>query len=550
MTNWIKKNYVYIISLFFISLFTFSNIKNVFYQQDEWHALGSYFAQNSFWDLFNVNFFKAILGEGRIFSSILGYFFLRNFPFENFPLALYGFILHFLNTLFVFALGVELIGKKNLAFISAAFFGVCSVSAGTVSWYSTSIGTLPATTLILLAVLLFWNGFNGKKSYFFPAYIALYISQPFKEIGYFLFLSLPLTAFLYQRLSIKSFLIKFWYYLVTFIVITVYRITQLSSYSSESIVFTQASSSNFIFTIVLRAIMYPFTSLSLVYIPPEFLIKTAKVFVNHYYPFFPSEHYNLIVESVVLDLLAITLSFLLIFTTLIISKKSKIQIQKNIIFTIVIIISSFLPYIILSKTYAYLDSRYYYMAAAFSGILFGFFILNLLSFFKNKYFKFTIVFLSVAFLIWHMQLAKADLNDLSKLSIERKSILSQLKQLKPTLTKRNVFLVIGDRHYYLAHDNYIPFQQGIGYTILVWLNNDNVEFRKLLGDMTLWELGSQGYFESGEGGFGYFWDEEKFKKIIDDKQLSSDEYTALYYNSKTGVLDNISAKYNREIINQ
>lgn len=539
MMTWFRNNFLYIALLLVICLYTFADIKDVFYQQDEWHALGFYFSQNSFWDLFNVSFLRAILGEGRIFSSIIGYLLLGVFPFENFPLALYGLVFHCLNSLLVFQLGLKLTGKKGMALISAVFFIVCSVSAGTVSWYSTSIGTLPATSLILLTVLFFWNGLTGKHKYLILAVITLYLSQPFKEIGYFLFLSLPFCALLYQKLNFKSWLKKYWYYLATFLLITIYRITQLSTYSSESAVFTQVSSHNFFLTIILRALLYPFTSFSLIFVPPEFLIRAAKVFTNHYYPFFPTEHYNLIVESAILDLLAITLTFALILFTIFISIKVKTQIKKNIIFTVVLIVSTFLPYVILSKAYAYLDARYYYLAAAFSGILFGFLVMNTLNLLKNRLFKFIIFLFAGFYLLWLSQNVKLDLHELAQLSIQRKSLLNQLSQLKPTLGKRNIFYVIGDRHYYLAHDNYVPFQQGFGYTALVWLNRDNDQFKQLLKDEVLWDLGSQGYFESESGGFGYFWDKELFLKTLKEKNLSLEDADAFYYDSKLGKLNRI-----------
>lgn len=545
MGTWVKKNFIYIILLLSITLYTFWDIRLIFYQQDEWKVLGEYFAMNSFREIFDrVNSFKAILGEGRILSLVTGYLLLKGFPFESYPLALYSFLLHFLNGILVYWLGNKLIGNKLYSLVAAIFFIVCAVSYNTVSWYSTSIGTLPAVSLILLSVLFFWKGIEGKNKYSFLAFFLLFFSQLFKEIGYFLFLFLPLSEFLYKRLNVKTFLKKYWYFLATFFTVSVYRVSQLNSYSSESVVFTQTGSSNFLLTVLLRVILYPFTSISLVYFPSDFFISAGKIFTNSYYPFFPSEHYNLIVQSAVLDLLAIIFSFLIILISIFVSIKNNKLARKNIIFTFILIISSYLPYTILSKNYSYLDSRYYYLGAASAGILLGFLVLGVTSLFKKFYLKSAVFLLAVLFLVWHVGITKSGLKDLANISIERKDILNQILKFKPTLDERNVFYIEGDRQFYLSEGNPVPFQQGFGYTLLVWLDKDRKQFKDLLKVGALWDLGSQGYFETGSGSFGYFRDKNLLTKTLREKQLTQDFVTAFYYDSKDKKLKKLNLELN------
>lgn len=544
MIVWVKKNFLYVSLLLLVTLYTFWGIWSVFYQQDEWKVLGEYFAMNSFWEIFNrVNFLKAILGEGRALSLVAGYFLLKGFPFEGWPLALYSILFHFLNGILVFQLGSRLIGNKFYSTIAAIFFIACAASSSTVSWYSTSIGTLPATALILLSILFFLEGLNKTSKYLFLGSVCLYISQFFKEIGYFLFLFLPLSVFLYQKLSINTWLKKYWYYLVTFVVIAIYRVSQLNSYSAESAVFTQTGSNNFFLTVFLRTILYPFTSLSLIYFPSDFFISLGKIFTNSYYPFFPSEHYNLIVQTAVLDLLAIIFSFLIILISIFISIKNNKLARKNIIFIFILITSSYLPYIILSKNYSYLDSRYYYLGAAPAGILFGFLVLGMTSLFQKVYLKSLVFLLAALFLFWQAGITRSNLEDLVNISTERRNILNKISETKSSLNGKSVFYIEGERQYYLSAGNPIPFQQGFGYTILVWLDNDRNQFKDLLQGGILWDLGSQGYFENENGGFGYFTDKRLLSTLVKEKNIPIDDILAFYYDSKNKQLKKISADF-------
>lgn len=525
-----------------IVILVFWPMQFVFYQQDEWKALGSYIVADSVLDLFrNTNFSKIILADGRVFSALVGYLLLGKFPFSTTPLFIYSLGLHLVNTILVYVLAQKFIKHTFFSAIAATFFGICTVSVGAVTWYSTSIGTLPSTTLILLSLIVFLKALEkGKRRNYLISFFLLYISQFFKEIGYFFFLVFPVYALIYNKTTLKHFLIRYWYFLVVFIIITLFRFIELSSYSVESVVFATDRTNYFFVTVLFRALFYPLTALSLIYIPSELFIRIAKFFTNAYYPFFPTEHYNLIVQSVVGDLLAVLLSVTLLSAIFLLAK-DRVTLKKFIVL-IIFSIATYLPYVILSKDYTYLDSRYYYLGAVPAGIIVGLLLLKIRDNLGGIIYKF-ILLIILGYFFFLGNTTRAEIDKLAQLSQERVKILKQLSLLKPKLEEKTIFYFAGDRNYYLTQGNHLPFQQGIGYTMLVWYAQHDNRLKGFLHDERLWDLGSQGYFERNKIEFGYFQDKEMFVKTIKDKGLTKAEISAFYYNSKTGELRNISHEF-------
>lgn len=535
MVKLIKQNLPFLLLILLVLSYTFWNSWKIFYQQDEWHVLGSYFTYFSILDLFKeLTPLGIILGEDRPFSIFAGYLLLFTFPYNTLPVALYSLFFHLANTLVVYFLANKLFKTKIISSIAAIFFTTCAVSSNTVTWYSTSIGTLPSVFLILLGILAFYQGIekNSAKLFLF-SFLLLYLSLFFKEVGYFLFLVLPFIYSIYKVKDWKNIVTKFWYYYLVFITITVYRLIQLNSYSQESSIFIQTSSQNFIFTLLFRALLYPLSAFSLIFIPPDVFISFAKFFTNSYYPFFPSEHYNLIVQSSVLEFLSVILSFILLLLIFLFLTKFSSQIRKNIICVIILSVTSYLPYIILGKNYAYLDARYFYLGGAFSGMLLGFLAHSLINLSKKRPYKIVILTLVVIYIFANIQISKKSIEELSSISSERLGILKALKDRKKTLGEKSIFLVNGSREYYLDKGNNIPFQQGFGYTLLVWYAKENPYNKDLLTRNFLWDLGSQGYTMSGNIAFGYFWDRDKFNQAIKNNNLTKEQIVEVFYDSNS-----------------
>lgn len=542
----IKRNIPTLLFLSLISIVAYIKLFSIFYQQDEWLSFGRSLLIERPLDIFEgLSFWKVLMGKGRFLPSSFGHLFFTWFPFDPFPFALYSLLFHTINTLLVYYLARKLLKSNFFSIVAALFFTLNSVSSSAVSWYGTSVGTLPAVTLILLSIFTFLKHLKDKnKKWIIATFLLLYFSLFFKEIGVHLFLLYPFFSLLYKRKKIKIFIKTYWPFLVFFLFDSMFRVYDISFLPQESgnVFLTGSARGYFWQTILFRILMYPLTSFSLSFVHPTPFLNLARFITRIYYPFVSAEQFPLIVQTNTLDLLSVLLTFIIMVVLLTLTKKSQKIEKKNIMFLLLFTLSSFLPYIIISKNFSYLESRYYYLAAVTSGIVFAFIFEKLTHFSKRRIYKVLIAAFVLIFLFWHNKWLQSDLQDQVDISKERLSFLSQLSQFKPSLTKsKTVFYITSDTDYYMV-GNKIPFQQGSGYTLMLWYHKSGRIPEEFFKDAYLYDLTSQGYEEADGMGFGYFSDLEMLDQEIGGNQELINSVVALYYDSKGKSLTDISSE--------
>lgn len=517
-------------------------IFKIFYQQEEWLGLGHIFIEGIKHPFVGVNFIQFIFGEDRSLARILGMIFFGYFRLNTFPAAVLSLFLHTVNSYFVFLLANKLTKNTLTSFLAGIIFLVSSVASNTVFWFGTSIGTLPATTLILSACFIYFNYLEKEKSKFLVlTFLLLYISLFFKEIGVYLFILFPLASLLFKKTKISTFFHIWWPFIAFFFAYLGVRIIELKSVQSEQALFLTGTSSHFISTLVVRAVLYPLTSFSLQFIPPQPLLVFARFFTNTYYPFYSPEEFNLIVQTAVLDLFAVGLS--LVFLNVVFQWiKILGKVQRNyMIFLILSSLLSFLPYIVISKSFSYLESRYYYLSLVFGSIIVSWFITYFLRF-RYLFIKLVAAGAILSFLFWHSSILIKDIKQGVGVSNERRGFILQLKTIIPTLKEnKNIFYITSDQDYYVL-GNKIPFQGGVGYTLMVLYYDSKKIPSDFLAKDYLFVIGSEGYQESGDLGFGYFSKLDSLKKAVKANNLSKDIIIGLYYDSKTGKVVDITQK--------
>ena len=363
---------------------TYNQLVNSFYEQEEWLGLGNVFIYGKdYLSLaFNNGFFKVLLGENRILSSLITYFFYVTYPFNALPLTIFALILHLLNSLLVFHLIRVLLKNKLAAFLGASFFAVNAVAQSAVSW-GAAISTLPATLMVLLSLLYFVKSINyfnkGTIRYklLTISFVILYVSLLFKQVGIFLIPIFLVTVLFYsvEKQNLKEnliiFLKKYFIPLILFItVILIYLITFKSKPTSDAL-FLTGSAPYFFETLIVRTVLYPLTAFSQIFIPPGPFLNYARHLTDIYYPFFPPEQFILIAQTAVLDLLSAILSAAILILILILLRRSTAPDQNKILFFTVFTIATFIPYILISKSFSYLDSRYYYPGVIGASFIFA-----------------------------------------------------------------------------------------------------------------------------------------------------------------------------------
>lgn len=559
MKNFIKYkrnfNFLTFLPVVFLGLcilFAFFPLTKSFYQQDEWLAYGSYLARGTQFIFFNAkNIFGFILGEGRVLSTLIYYFFFKLFPFNVVPIALFSIIFHILNTILVFVLIKKIFKKILPAFLGSLFFAFNSVSQGAVTWPATIVGTLPSTTLIILSVFTFIE-FLEKKigKWLVLTFLLLYISLFFKETSIFLFLYLPIASLLFERVNLKKFLSTYWPFIGFFLVDTFFRVSELRTANLQQTLFLEGSSPSYWQTLLTRAVLYPLTSFSLTFVPSEPFLWFARSLTKIYYPFIMPQQFILFAQTAVLDLLSICLTFVILTITSIFLKFSNRQESKYIKFIIGFLFFSFLPYILISKNYAYLESRYYYLPSFAGGIILAWLVLKIMEIINKTriyFLKPLIIVIFVLFLLCHLKYIEKNISGDVAISRERMSFLAQLKQFIPKLEgERNIFYIDSDSDFYVS-GNKVPFQQGTGYTLMTIYYKDGKIPQGFLKEGYLYEIGSQGYKEEGDYSFGYFSKLDSLKDAVKTNNLSKEIIIGLYYDSKRGRLVDITQRVLLEI---
>lgn len=534
LTSLFKSNLFALSVLTALIIAVFSPLTQTFYQQDEWNGLGLVFSQG-LGSVFPGTFqlIDLIFVKGRILSSLVFWAIAASFPLQNMPFVVLAIALHTIATFLVFLLAKKLVQNTFLSILGAAFFAVNAVSHGAVTWPVIALNTVGSSILVLSSVLFFFKFLeSSRKKFLLISGLVLYLSLWFKETGLYLFLFFPLYAFVFKRGNLKDYLKNFWWFLTPFFLIVGYRLLELRLITEKADLYVTGNNDNFFLTLLLRAILYPITSFSLMFIPGGAFIEFAREVLRDNYIFFANAPNDvLIAQTVILDLLAVVASLGIFLLVILGLRKERPENRKTVFFWLMFTLLSFTPYVVLSKDFSYLESRYYYLAVVGGAVLFSWLLGRAWDAFGKKLFLIFVFPMAVAYIFWHAAAVKSAIDEQVIFSNWRKSFMSELGNLAPTLTKdKNVIYISGNKDYW-ADGNKVPFQQGTGYTLMVLYNSSGKIPKELLKEGYLFEIGSQGYKEVGNLGFGYFWEEEQMAKVLIDNNLLPDNVIRLRYDS-------------------
>lgn len=514
MIEKIKENFHWIL-ITALASFTYWQLPNTFYQQDEWQTLGHNLTLGIS-PLLNINPVYLFFDEVRPLGTLLYLVLLGFFKFNVIPAVIFAISMHILNGTLTYHLVNRLSNNKIIALIASLFLITNSVSHQTVTWVS-AVGTLPAITFILGALICYSSYLkSSNKKILFLSFIFTLISIYFKGIGLFLFILLPLMSLIYSEKPINRKLIK---KVITinlpllifgFILVFV-RFSHLFFRAEQVTGFSAGGSFSFFHLIAFRSILYPITSLFQIFIPARDIYSFTPMITKMQYRFLDgSPVVDLVAQSIVADMVAIAGAFSILFILGIIIFKSKDKLtSKNIIFALLLFLLSFLPYVVYDRDSSYLSSRYFYLGLVPAGILIGY-IANFI-YQKNKYLRWTTIILLFIFFYHHSNIVRSDISYQVNLGNERKAVLDGIKTLNPNLENNTIFYVTSDKQYYGPITN--PFQNGLGYVLEVWYFDSGKVPKEFLSENFLWDLGAEGYRNSGEMGFGYYQDIDKM--VID-----------------------------------
>lgn len=551
-----KKQIFFSFFLLLIVLITYSQLINTFYQQDEWAFFGHALDSNLISSIFSqYHFLEIIGGTGRPLAASITFIFQYFLPFQPMPFLLFAITMQCLNSMLVFQVVRKISRSIFISFATGVFFATSSVSQQAVTWIAASSSALPSTFFSLLSIL-FYIYFLEKmqKKYLYLSSLNVLVAYFFRESAIVLVILLPFMYLLYSRKTISIYrLIKMHGILVFYfslaIVFRIFSLLFLASYDNTAGFVTRAGYP--IVKLIFNIVLHPYLSFSQFYIPPAYMWQVADFFGKINYP----RVWNTSLAPVVTETIGSSMiSFMFSTILLVVLAGTYIYDMKNrklIIFSLFFTFSSFLPYLFIDKTNAYLDSRYYYFGAIGAGILFGI-VLNFLQIIFAKYriparLSFLLIG-TIAFLYFYLQVVtiQDQIEQEVAIASERKSFLAQLDRLQPTIDEKPIFYITGNTDYYIANHK-VPFQQGMGYTLMVRYYSSGAISKKLINDGFLWDIQSQGYKEINGKGFGYFWDLDALRKDINSTSINKNHIYSFYYDVHNKRLINISDKVRKEL---
>lgn len=541
----LKKNYLFLIIALAI-LFIYWSLPQTFFQQDEWLAFGGFLNSQG-----NGGFLKflnnTIANSGSVHIIPLGvlrsYLQIKMFHLNFVPYAILSILNHVINAFLVVYLAKIIFKKKLPAFIVGIIFGASSTASQAVIWIGASINTQNSTTFLLLSIIFFLKFIDNTniKKYLIGTLFMILIGLLFKESVFFLFLFFPILMFF--SFKEKKKILKTPILFILFGLI--YSLSRIPSFiGSLSHAYGNALSVGMQtepMSYLLRLLILPFRIIPQTIIPQDIIMWLSENATRYLYPhlFVAEDGFvdGVVRESIAYDFLSFILCLVIIAISIFVYKiyasKKDLNSIKALIFSSLLIITSGLPLILISDRPGFnsiFEPRHLYIATIGSSIFITVFLMGLLEGRKKSLFFYAFI---VLILFWNIKSIKSDLSYQEQNGKIRQAVLSTIQEKYPQLPGKVIFYVESDTTYYglPESEKILPFQSGLGQTLLVWYSVHNNQFPScFFNDTFLYQIDEEGYRFCQQRGFGYFRKMENLKKAISENKFNLDNLIAFKWN--------------------
>lgn len=526
--------------LLLVILFSYFGIWNSFFQQDEWSGLGRYYSLSSLsieskMIAYYEPLFKSGIAHFLPFLPIVNLIRYGFFGLSYEPYAILSLLLHVFSSLSVFWL-IKIWSRDNLAaLISSIVFAILPNGSQAVTWVGTSLPTQFAFLFSTFSVgfWLKWLESNKRKELFISLVFAV-LAIGFKETALFLFIFLPfLYVFIKKRfekkLAINLLLLVLFYAVLRFFVAFIGNNTTESFTTLYG--FFKNAFSNYL-TVVPRGF-------GQIFIPQEILYK---LFQSSLILIGKITNTSLFFDPIFLEKFlvrpALYITGFVIILILLIKRKY---------FYFAYIMCSLIPIVFITEgelNGLFLPSRSLYIPLIGAVGVVGEFGSNIL---KNKKYLASIVL--CFYILINLMILKYQNNLLIREGKIRKEILNTISSQNPILGDKVIIYIESDSSYYgLPSDTKIlPFQSGLGKTLLVWLSKDEAFPPEFFDNDFLWDISAQGYKEVEGRGFGYFREKSLLTETIKKYNIASESLIGYKWHSRTNSLQNVTIDLRREM---
>lgn len=513
-----------------------------YFQQDEWHSFGLIQSYGVRYLSFDRPLWQLFFAD-RVGARSIMFLFFKIFEGSSLPFSLLAIFIHTVNTILVGFLAFKLTKNRIILLLSSVFFFASSIGHQAYSWFGTLAGSATNVTFILIS-LIFYFTFLDKRKYvhLFLTVLFIWISLLFKENSFFVFALYPLVWILYSKnKSIRQFFVQNFPFFSYGFFVAIILAGNILSLPGERSNYIASNSSGFL-KLLRNVIFYPLEGIGQVFLPSQPVFAVAKVSAEKMFSSLNPRtwEFDLLYTTTVAEGVSIIISILIIFLSFFAYKK---YINKNqhlklfYIFSFLLLPLSFLPYVVLDKFDAYLDSRYYYASLIGASFIFGVLSFVFVRGIKSRCGKSMIIGAISLLILSHAFFLTSDLLTQAKIAKERKSIISQILTLVPNIGKKSVFYITGNSPgYYGIPELKVPFQSGLGQVLLVKYGIKNqispdIFAEGFIKQGFLFDTLAQGYKEVNGQGFGYFYDKSALDDNLETNRFQESDVIFLYYDS-------------------
>jgi len=549
---------VYILTGFIV----FQRLPFTFFQQDEWVLFGNFI----YWDKAGLSWFERLFtyehyGHLIPLSDFFSYWRFNLFKLHFLGYGIFSISIHIINAYLVYIFARSLLKNNMIAFISALLFLTSSTTHQTITWTVTTMGTAGSTFFVILSLIFFIKYVKEKERlrFLLLSLVLFLVALGFKETPIFLFFFMPAFFLIWKdyKVSLRKLLFSSGTMLFLYIIfrITFFLLNPIPEQKAQDLV--QPPTPAYVF----RVFVLPIRLIVQSIVPAETIIKTSRSLIRLAYPQFMrggnADPY--IVESVGADI--ITLVFFIIIMIaggsliLFFEKRKQKRLSKTILISFVFVALSSTPFIVVPGRAGFtslLDGRHLYLSYIFVSILLAVFIYGIYVFssWKKTGGIIAVILISI-FILFNVKNIRRDIHMQVAIGNSRYMILSKVTDSYPKLPGRVLFYFESDKAYYglPEEEKILPFQSGLGQTLLVWYNAAGESFPACFykGEEYLYELLSEGYKECEGRGFGYFRKKESLIIAAKKNNLPPENIIGFSYASSSNSLRDITEKLRKDL---
>lgn len=518
----------------FITAYTYRGLPQTFYQQDEWHSLGQMLSGGLAPFVTVFPWIARISGAGRILSLPISYALYMMTPFSAVSFSLFAYVAHAVNALFLYWIIRMFVKNFWASAAGVIYFLTAHVHHQGITWISATTTTLMSQAFALAAIYAALKVHRSQDRRLWISLGLAIVSVLFKETSAFLLILLPCIIMWKRRtkpISRQGVIAA-----LPFFAFAVFLVGSRMLGVAQG-VGAAGRVGGGVWVLLLRALVYPYEAIAQMFVPAPVMISAATRVTTSLYPYLKTNPaVSLLGESIFSDFLSLGIATVVIGIATVVYIRDKSS-RVGIVFGFLYILLSALPVSILAKPGSYLESRYYYAITPGAALLLSVFAKSMYAAIARRIYpivSFTVVAMAVMMLVRvHLSNVHATVKDAQMISHDRLMILRRIREIVPNLGEKTVFTVVGETDF-IVPDNPLPFQQGVGYTLMVWYYDQGVVPAEFLLDDFLWDLASQGYRESADGrGFGYFTDGVLLKEAVETYDIPAQNIYSLQYDALT-----------------